>query len=385
MKKGLTWIGVGVLTGSLCLVHASGGVFSTKSFPVPMMLEKEHLPSTLYFKCSVKHYSTNLESLATQKLSPSETAFVELMLAIQSKNYDLVGKIWTREGDVRTEQDVRQLADFYWEHFDGFQNIHVICQGQIGLRSIFVWDGNMVNGRTGERVRNQVSLAFEKRKDGKFQCIGPFQGAIDVLFVNIIRQSVLHPNAYNASEKINMPFEFEIPTTTMGNTNASPVYFQFKGQKKDSDVFNMDIKHTDPPTRFYQSAYQAFRQNCRVEFPELFTAGSADKMRKWLVGMDDSALSAYRQQVFRKRRVRFVLDADPFYIVFFDEINTSGNIRSDIGYEYLYRESHTDRFRLTNFYYKGPLDDVLGQEDLFIEPVLRRKLFDVNPSNNKSN
>lgn len=141
-----------------------------------------------------------------------------------------------------------------------------------------------------------------------------------------------------------------------------PVDLLFNGHVMRWDVFGPERPDL-PVAATYARAFKAFADKDMDGFAGFYTSHSREKFSSWIDEMEADEFAAYHDSVTEAREVRFILDADPVFVVFYNDANR-------LGYDILIRDG--DDFRFTSFYIEGFVDDLLKDRNLFVEPVLAR-------------
>jgi hypothetical protein len=160
-------------------------------------------------------------------------------------------------------------------------------------------------------------------------------------------------------------YEYAIPGTTSGY----PVYLQFNGKVCDFNA--LGDESNDEILAFYQKTCRLLAQSPE-SLTDLYTEKSAQDYRKW-VEKKPYGDPYWRQKeiVSRGRRVIFLLNADPVFIVFYRPFTSTKQDLSDVRYEYIVREPKDNQLRLTNYNYSGFLSQFFDNRELFIDPFLK--------------
>jgi hypothetical protein len=85
-------------------------------------------------------------------------------------------------------------------------------------------------------------------------------------------------------------------------------------------------------------------------------------MRKWLGSMAPEAMDALHASVTSGRKLRFVINANPVYVVFYT--SPTPMPRGTMQYDYILRQAD-GKLAFANIAHEGFLDDVLKNPALF--------------------
>ena len=138
--------------------------------------------------------------------------------------------------------------------------------------------------------------------------------------------------------------------------------------------FPVDDENVKPPTpllEFFRSASLANASGEHDAYAGDFTAKSQDRVRQWLAS-EDARRQAQSQPAAPKVRsgnVKFVLEADPVFLIFRAPRSGKNWTPGDLSYDYVVREAGA--YKLTNFAYSESFDDFLQDPTLFDESFLK--------------
>lgn len=147
-------------------------------------------------------------------------------------------------------------------------------------------------------------------------------------------------------------YDERVPGTTID--------LRFDGTVTRWEVFAETRPDTDWAA-FYSEAFQAFAARDMEAFANSYTGYSRDKFLDWINNMPAEEFEAYHAEMTEGREVRFLLDADPVYVVFYNTPNR-------LGYDVLLREGN--EFQLTSFYIESFIDSLFKDRANFQEPIL---------------
>lgn len=155
-------------------------------------------------------------------------------------------------------------------------------------------------------------------------------------------------------------------------------WWRFNGQPAYFDIFNAQAQLPDHPVLLF---YHQFGQSMATGLLEavlgFFTEDSRANYEEWAVEMGlEKYQSFVRESVQAGRMVRFLIDADPIYLVFFD--TADGRTEYDTIYK-----SQDGSFRVTNFYREYLIDDILMDQEYFVDSVIRPLFVPQVPSGSK--
>lgn len=144
---------------------------------------------------------------------------------------------------------------------------------------------------------------------------------IDVLLHSSMRQKAISPSKFVAVE--NKKFEYEVPIPDTNNT-GHVAYLQFNGEKYDFKVFSDILSSIDKPTDEVVSLFQMKYLMIKAAFPrealaDLYTDESRKEYLDWIKNPESPSYLewCFKNAATVERKVRFVINADPLYIVLY--------------------------------------------------------------------
>jgi hypothetical protein len=169
------------------------------------------------------------------------------------------------------------------------------------------------------------------------------------------------PKKYVALE--NKQFQYEVPIPETNDTEHI-AYLQFNGEKYDFKVFSDTVsfvgKPTDEIVSFFQMRYSMIREGFpREALADFYTDKSRERYLEWIKNPESRTYLEWRFKDWAtvEKRVRFVVDAAPLYIVLYQR--GSSNILS---YTFIIRDPKDGKLKLTNFNFIGFLHDLFNKK-----------------------
>lgn len=352
---------------------AAAGGWAERSFTVPAHLEREPVPSSLLLTVEWMDYGRiDLEALAARKSDAPEKAFTDLMASLRQKSYDragryLIGKEATGEGDLK------QKMDLYHQAFGGFEQVSVLGRARLGSREVFFWQ---VPTPRGPFVR---AWALEATEGGYLgELISSLQ-PVEELVMHAVERASSDPASYRGAAGAEPRHAYRLPMA--GPAPQSPVILRFDGELVDVSVFSDPVEVGNEVVEFYRQSWKLFKDRELEAFLDRYTPGSREKLASWFAGMASEEFESYYLTVLSGRRLWFVLDAAPFYLVLYTEGPQADSEDSLLRYDYVLRSPETGGLQLTNAYFQSFLDDVLGNPELFARTPrdLKEKVLGLNP------
>jgi hypothetical protein len=348
-----------------------------KSFPLPIQIDYSYyVKSSIYLRCSYEPYDIPLSEFKDKENSQVALRFKRVLSDIRDHNMPTFAKLSPRLAQnskgpqKQTSLLIENLVTGYNSLLSpevvgqDFNRINIIQQFYVGTDQIVVWGVDQTPGSDNALIR---SFVFKKdQQDNLLWEAGP-PNEIHCLIDEIMQQSAESPHVFSPVDTTKFDYEYPIPGTTSGY----PAYLQFNGKICDLNVFSDTVATTDPVLTFYQNAYRLFK-NSPEAIADLYTPESAQKYRSWLKKADPNYISRLHADTITKgRKVIFLLNADPVFIVFYQPIESARKDFADVRYEYIVKDPKSNQLRLTNLNYNGFLSQYFDNKELFINSFLK--------------
>jgi hypothetical protein len=370
-----------VLFGFFCQTKSSFAAegFRTRSFAIPINVEGEHIRSSLFLKLEIKYYNIPLAEFASAPLDDRERAFFQLADGIRKKNYGQVEQLLRSASKEKVESErildtkdesIQKTVDLYWSAFGGFENIQVVCQVLVGAKSLFVWEA-----RTGKVQMRRGFAVWDGHDKKPMATEVTMNTPIDLLIVNMLEHAAKHPESYKPLTDLVRRYEYPLPVDRSANPGPHSVFLQFNGEPFNFNVFDEKTIAPNEVINLYRNAYLDFRNNSIDQFMKLHTPKSQAKLRDWYSTMSIGTFKQYMLTVTRGRYVKFLINADPVYIVFYSPDASDQWKPGTLSYQYIVRKKESPELKIANVFYESFLDDVLKSNELFDQGVFRKSSF----------
>lgn len=351
-----------------------GEEFSRVSVPLPVEIDGRPMRCPLYLKFEMKSYNIPFNQFAAGPLDKEQTMFVTVVQAIRKSDAAKFKSVWTSPNQMKgLGTTIITLADDSPENwirqarsiFD-FDNLKVIAQVELGLRTMFIWDSMTKDGAR----RNAFYVGFYKNNQLRLSAVS---SSIPVasMVLSAFYAAQTEPDAYKPLPNINLRYEYPIPLDGDAGTSAHPVFLEFDGSPMDFPLGDQKVK---PPTallKFFRNAALAHQKGKDDLYASSFTPKSADKVRQWLASMKSSRRLANQppQVPSALGNVKFVLNAEPVFLVF--QAPTAGNDWAPENLTYSYILHQGGGYKIANYFYSTDLDDFLQNPSFFDKGVLK--------------
>jgi hypothetical protein len=376
----------------LFIGNAQAQQFTVRNFPIPISVDGEHVRSNVFLQFEMKDYGMPFSKFAGMHLDPREAVFAELVRAMQHNDAKAVEKVLAPQKPRKPEPDEKggtvlmpemtpeknavDVTTVYRAAFGNLENVDVIAQVLVGSKSLFIWDAKMI-GRPRRR-------AFSVEPDGPTRLVAREVTAanpVDILILSILEDGFKDPMAYAAVADPHL--RYRQPLAIEGkNKTAHEVALLFNGQPVDFDAF-AETPPTDPLLLFYWNVFTAFKAHKNNEFLAGHSAKSQAKLQQWWKTFTPEAESAYYKSITNGRWVKFVMDGDPVYIVFYGQKKGADWIVGSLSYQYVLKNPQTQHYLIANVLSQGFFDDVIGRNTLFDQRVLKPPVVPKKATNTK--
>jgi hypothetical protein len=345
---------------------AMGAEIQTKSCPLAFHVDLVYyLPTSLYIKCDVKEYNMPFLDFSSKESGPAESRFKELVSAIRENNLKKCLSMtfrgpWMNEEQMRPfDQRVEAWTSMWHKALasEKIEKLNIFCQFYLGDSRLFILGGDS-NSVPSQPFRWQLRLrpTVERTFSWNIEDPDPLQS----LLGDAVRQTAISPTKFVAVE--NTKFEYEVPIPDTNDTQHI-TYLQFNGQKYNFKVFSDAMgpvaKPTDEVLSLFQQQYLLIAGGSpREALASFYTDESRNKYVEWIKKTDSKYLDWYfNDMATRERTVRFVVDADPLYIVLF---KVQGH--SPLFHKFIVRDPKDGKLKFTNFLCSGFLDGLFINE-----------------------
>jgi hypothetical protein len=349
------------LTGSTQLM---GAEIESKSYSIAFPIDLiDYIPISLGIKCDVQQYDKAFSDFATKENEVRESRLKELVFAIHNNDVKKCQDMTflmpgiNEEEILKINEKVKMSVPGWrsWNFNDAIagenlEKLKVFNQFYLGKKRVFT-----LGVKDTPAPRPMLSFLADAKGTLMWDVKHPV--ALQSLLGEVMRfEAVATPNVVPLENR-KFDYEVAIPDT---NDTEHVVYLEFNGEKYDFDVFSDTINSSEKPTdevvSFFQKKYLMLSNGVdREVLGELYT----DKSRaKYLQSIKEPVSEKYTEWLFNdwataEKKVRFVIDAKPLYIVFYQR--SSNTVLS---YSYIIRDPKDAQLKLTNFNCSVFLDDL---------------------------
>ena len=355
-------------------VPVMGAGIQTKSYPLALHVDlRYYLPTSLYIKCDVNEYNMSFSDFVSREHGPQESLFKDLVFAMRNNDVEKCLNMTFRKSGMNKVQisKLNQKAELWavgwrsWCFSDALagknlEKLKVFNQFYVGNSELFIFGGDGSSSPDSGPFR--AALRFVPTPEGTFLWNVENPDTLESLLGETMRQMAISPAKFVALENRKFQYEVPIPDT---NDTEHVAYLQFNGEKYDFKVFSDTLgpsnsKPTDEVVRLLQKKYLMIRDGSpREALAEFYTDRSREKYLQWIKNPESRTYLewCFKNMATVERKVRFVIDADPLYIVLYGP-----------GYAPLYnpfviRDPKDGKLKFANFSLIGFLNDLFSNQE----------------------
>ena len=393
LKLKMARLSAGFVAGCLLVVApgiALGQEFGAVSVPIPVELDGQPTHCRLYLKLETKSYNVPFEKFAAGPMDNAQTMFATAVDAIRKDDASKFASVWTSPDQMkRLSQVTVTLADNSTDswikvarsNFD-FDKLTVVAEVLVGSETMFIWDAPT---RAGIQ-RNAFYIGLDQKNQLRLSAVSS-NSPVEPLILNAFVAARTDPAVYNPISNINVDYQYPIPLAGPGDAGAHPAFFEFDGAPMDFPIGDEKIKAPTPLLEFLRNAAFAIRSGKHKSFASDFTPRSRETISQWLAATEKREQAKQRSRASASpasnyetaglisammANVKFVLNADPIFLVF--QARGSGDkwMPQALSYSYVLREGGT--YKIANFSSMNTLDDFLQNPALFDKNILKQAL-----------
>ncbi len=393
LKLKMARLSAGFVAGCLLVVAPGivlGQEFGAVSVPIPVELDGQPTHCRLYLKLETKSYNLPFEKFAAGPMDNAQTMFATAVDAIRKDDAAKFASVWTSPDQMkRLSQVTVTLADNSTDswikvarsNFD-FDKLTVVAEVLVGSETMFIWDAP---SRAGIQ-RNAFYNGLDQKNQLRQSAVSS-NSPVEPLILDAFVAARTDPAVYKPISNIKVDYQYPIPLAGPGDAGAHPVFFEFDGAPMDFPIGDEKIKAPTPLLEFLRNAAFAIRSGKDKSFASDFTPRSRETISQWLAGTEKREQAKQRSRASASpasnyetaglisammANVKFVLNADPIFLVF--QARGSGDkwMPQALSYSYVLREGGT--YKIANFSSMNTLDDFLQNPALFDKNILKQAL-----------
>ena len=357
----------------------SASTISEKNIPVSMSIYHEDYPSSLYIKCKVEDFNGIKFDMFNPDNELPKKEFKRLVSSIKdndANSFRAFGKNFRGElyndGVIRKAdtnlKGFQKLFQRYNEYGDGLK---IYSRLLIGNGGLFIFGTDAKDALNRAFTSQRLSLEYEKVSSNKIRWSSATQSVEPLIsiIVNTFQEIARQPEKYQKQKTPKTPFDYNI--LIPGTEGANPAYLKFNGKTYNIDIMSEKVPSDDQVLGFYQKAYLTWRDVSTQEFIKYYTESSQQRTQK--AEAKTPYLDNLRKSLSKGRRVLFIMDANPFYVVFY----RVGEINKAVYHEYIVIDPNDGKLKLnlptmdftTQYFMSDEFYSILNKVDPKLFPV----------------
>jgi hypothetical protein len=370
-----------------CLLVVAPGIvlgqeFVAVSIPLPVEIDGQPTHCRLYMKIETKSYNVPFDKFAAGPLDSAQTMFATAVNAIRKNDAAKFASVWTAPDQMKRDSQVTvALADSSTDNWlkvarsnFNFDKLIVVAEVLVGSETVFIWDAPTSAGIR----RNAFYIGLDQKNQLRLSAVSS-NSPVEPLILNAFVAAKMYPAVYKPISNLNVGYQYPIPLAGPGDAGAHPVFFEFDGAPMDFPIGDEKIKAPTPLLEFLRDAAFAIRSGKDKSFASDFTPRSGKTISQWLAATKKrqqasaSPASSYAPAGLisaMTANVKFVLNADPIFLVFQAPGSGDNWMPPALSYSYVVREGGT--YKIANFSSMNTLDDFLQNPALFDKNILKQ-------------
>ena len=343
-------LGLALLKG----LYARADVGSTVEVTVPISLEDNYHNSSLVVSFQMTKVGEKLDDWKPK--NNVEKAMKDFLGAIKSGDAKKALPFLKDNLNLGTVDQVKKFIENYTQTFD-MKYVTVDCVVPVNGRFMLVLDFSNSDQAVVGQDKIACSWFSLCETNGVFSCDTAGNIPVeDFILEDVIKQMRNHPDYFQPLHKF---LKYSLPIST----DHSPVTLKFSGFPCSLDLANPGDTTTNAVAKFYLESYRLLT-NASPALLEQFclrnTPATRDRWRQTTINWTAQNFRTLADGV-NGRKVKFVVDASPIYIVFYEYYGA-------LHHEYIVRTK--EGLMLTSLFYDGYVDHVLDSIE-FLKVVKR--------------
>lgn len=374
-----------------------GEGFTRLSVPIAVEIEGQPVHCQLYFKLEMKSYNVPFDKFAAGPMDKAETMFATAVEALRKDDTAKFASVWTSPDDMKSrggvgikmgDQSVANWMKLAKSNFD-FDRLTVVAEILLGPDSMFVFDSNT----NGGIQRYALYVGPDGKDQIRLSAVGS-NTPLELLVLNSFVAARTSPDEYAPLPNINLRYQYPIPLAGKIDSGAHPVFLEFDGSPVDFPLTDEKVAPPTPLLAFLRNSTLAYEQDKNDVYASDFTSQSQERVKPWLAETERRKQEKLKQEKLKPETepapqpavpaatkpkaeeprsvqtyVKFVLNADPIFLVFRTLGPGSAWMPANLTYSYILRQGSD--YKIANFAYSNTLDDFLQDPKLFDKRVLK--------------
>jgi hypothetical protein len=234
-----------------------------------------------------------------------------------------------------------------------------VAEAQAGSDTMFVVD---LRAKSGATLPAAFYIGPDKNNRTRLSAVDSSSPVL-TLVLESFRAAQTDPSTYKPLPNLKLRYQYPIPLAGGAKPGAHPVSFEFDGSPMDFPVGDQNVKPPSALLAFIRTESLAEQSGNKDLYTNSFTPKSRERVQQWLT-------SGGKLAPVRPDNVKFVLDAEPFFLVFGAPGAGNDWMPEHLTYTTVVHEGGT--YKMANFSSSTLLDDFLQDPSLFDTRFLKR-------------
>jgi hypothetical protein len=359
----------------ICATAAAGQAtgFKTESVPMAINIEGKPVRSSIYLQYDTKPYGMTLEQFAIQKLDDREKFFSQGLRAIRNRDYANLSVIWqappanSKASVAMNVSTAKSYLDTFAVGYGKFEGLKILHRVEMNSGSLFLWGAKATNGVFWP----EGSIVIPSAKKLAFQPVTPSDTVANLIVDSAVAASI-KPADFTPVADVHSKYRAVLGSTGRTTPSPHPIALQFDGVPLNFSVFDAAEPPANPVLAFYQDAYMKLKRRAFDDFVKTYAPESQRSAAKFAANLKLANASEYFDSLTSSRYVKFLLNADPVFLVFYSNDKSDKWSFNSLHHDYVVRDLQTGTYKLANFAFTSSFDDLLNDQDLFDQQIFRR-------------
>lgn len=336
-----------------------GGKIETKSYPLLLYLDSEYyLPISLYLKCDVIDYNgMPYGDFVSKEKGKREDAFKQVIAAVRKNSFDDCFYLSHKKKSMKVEEIdshikkvKKRMSNFREVLTDEvmgakLEKLKIFSQFYLGDSSFIVF------GADDMKVNAPYRLMRKFKPDSSGEIFWDVEEPTKTRFIiqTLVNEMARSPEKF--TKDINEKFDFEIPLP--GAQEGHETLLQFNGKRYNVNVCKNTVDPDDEVASLFQRQFFVIKNNSRESLAELYGGRAREAYLEWIKKAHEGSLKSganyldghFKEMATVDRILRFILDADPLYIVFYQK---EGNKK--LLNQFIVRDPQNGQLKFRNIY-----------------------------------
>jgi hypothetical protein len=347
----------------LCLAALLCGESRLYKLPVTVNVEGSYIRTDLRMGIEMELFEESFETFRKRPLDAKGQAFASLVESIRANRPADLARVFLAKpktpSPVSNPSSVKlaspaaimersdapnAVVGMYRNVFNDFADLIVIGRVSLGDHDLYLW---------------QTPAGKMKQFRGFLVVDEGFGPRVAEMSMEFPVETFLLNSLANLNERSLASFAHTADAATVNllrlNLGKTSAFLEFTGQALTLDAYSGELQ--TEPLRTYGDAWTAFRKKDFPKFLSSMSPASRERLSKFLATVGAEGVEAFYLKASGPRFVRFVIQADPLFLVFVAPTDANQWPPGALQFDYVFRNG--SRFELVNATLRTFLDDIL--------------------------